>query len=111
MTEKEAINVLNMVEAHDPLSKKAKNIAIKALKEVLEYREIGTVEECQEAKDKQKTRKPAIGADFMIGKDDNGEPIWEHDYVCPECGSGIAEEFVCCPYCGTYIDWSEDKRM
>lgn len=76
------------------------------------YREIGTVEECREAVERQKAKKPTIGADFMVRRDDNGEPIWQHhyiDYICHECGLGIAEEYICCPYCGTYIDWSEEK--
>lgn len=72
------------------------------------YEEIGTVEECRESAEKQKAKKPpVIGADFMVGRDDNGNSIWEHDYVCSECGMGIAEEYICCPYCGTYINWSE----
>ena len=32
--------------------------AIKALKEIQQYREIGTVEECREAAEKQKPKKP-----------------------------------------------------
>ena len=48
----------------------------------------------------------------MVRRDDNGELIWQHhyiDYICHECGLGIAEEYICCPYCGTYIDWSDEK--
>ena len=82
---------------------------IKNLIELKHYRVIGTVEECREAREKQKAKKPIIGADFMVGSDDNGEPIWKHDYICPECGLGIAGEYICCPYCGTYIDWSEEE--
>ena len=62
--------------------------------------------------EKQKAKKPTIGADYMVRRDDNGEPIWQHhyiDYICHECGLGIAEAYICCPYCGTYIDWSEEK--
>lgn len=33
--------------------------AVKALKEIQQYREIGTVEECREAVEKQKAKKPA----------------------------------------------------
>lgn len=82
---------------------------IKNLIELKHYRVIGTVEECREAREKQKAKKPIIGADFMVDSDDNGEPIWEHDYICSECGLGIAGEYICCPYCGTYIDWSEEE--
>ena len=88
------------------------NATIGEIAEVLgEYAEIGTVEECREATEKQKAKKPPIiGADFMVGKDDDENPIWEHDYVCSECGMGIAKEYICCPYCGTYINWSEVRE-
>lgn len=84
----------------------------KVIDKCAEYEENGTVEECREAVEKQKVKKPTIGADYMVRRDDNGEPIWQHhyiDYICSECGLGIAEEYICCPYCGTYIDWSEKK--
>lgn len=40
MTEKEAIDVLNMIVAHGPLPIDAKKMAIKALEEVQQYREL-----------------------------------------------------------------------
>ena len=45
MKENEAIDVLNMNEAHGPLPAEAKKMSIKALEEVQQYRAIGTVEE------------------------------------------------------------------
>ena len=36
---------------------KAYDMAIKALEEIQQYREIGTVEECREASEKQKSKK------------------------------------------------------
>lgn len=53
MTENEAINVLNMIEAHGALAVEAKEMAINALEEVKEYRAIGTPEECRAAMEKQ----------------------------------------------------------
>lgn len=47
--ESEAINVLNMIEAHGDLAIKAKQTAINALEEVQQYRAIGTLEELKEA--------------------------------------------------------------
>lgn len=48
--------------------------AITALKEVQQYRAIGTVEECKEAVEKQKAKKPeVIDQDFDY-------------YKCPVCG-------------------------
>lgn len=50
MKENEAINVLNMIEAHGNLSVEAKAMSIKALEEVQQYRQIGTPEELQDMK-------------------------------------------------------------
>lgn len=87
----------------------ALEVAIEALKEVPQYREIGTVEECRTAVEKQKPKEPTIGADIMVGRDDKGNPIWVHDYVCSECGMGIAGEYICCPYCGQAIQWNNEN--
>lgn len=83
-------------------------IAISAMQELQEYKKLGTLEEVREAVERQQAKKPVVGADVMVGRDDGGNPIWETDYVCAECGMGIAPEYVCCPYCETVIDWSEE---
>lgn len=76
--------------------------AIKALKEVQQYREIGTVEECREAVEKQKAKNPV--------KDKY------HHNCCPNCGwivsgeGGYGEEF--CPHCencGQAIRWVNEN--
>ena len=75
--------------------------AITALKEIQRYREIGTVEECREAVEKQKPKKP---------KD------VEYDYsyfVCDACGGWIyvSDDFEShhyCLNCGQAIQWDED---
>lgn len=69
--------------------KEAFDVAISALKEIQQYREICTVEECREAVEKQKPKKPV--------KDKY------HHNCCPNCGwivsgeGGYGEEF--CPHC------------
>lgn len=50
-------------------------MAIEALKEIQQYREIGTVEECREAVEKQTQKKCAI----------DSCPDHTH-YKCPSCG-------------------------
>ena len=50
-------------------------VAISALKEILQYREIGTVEECREAVDKQTPKKCV----------EDSCPDHTH-YKCPSCG-------------------------
>ena len=68
---------------------KSYEVAITALKEIQQYREIGTVAECREAIEKQKAKKPV--------KDKY------HHNCCPNCGwivsgeGGYGEEF--CPHC------------
>ena len=82
--------------------------AISALKEIQQYREIGTVEECRKAVEKQKLKKPV-------------KDKYNHN-CCPNCGwivsgeGGYGEEF--CPHCencGQAIRWEnlgemEDER-
>ena len=78
--------------------------AISALKEIQQYREIGTVEECREAVEKQKAKKCVI----------DSCPDHTH-YKCPSCGKihlsrykhgcpslGRIPRF--CEYCGQAID-------
>ena len=64
MTPEEAIEILEEVKelddtmyAYNPAYMNALDMAIEALKEIQQYREIGTVEECREAVEKQKNRK------------------------------------------------------
>ena len=78
--------------------------AIKALKEIQQYREIGTVEDCREAVEKQKLKKPV-------------KDKYNHN-CCPNCGwivsgeGGYGEEF--CPHCencGQAIRWENLGEM
>ena len=78
--------------------------AIKALEEIQQYREIGTVEECREAVEKQKLKKPV-------------KDKYNHS-CCPNCGwivsgeGGYGEEF--CPHCencGQAIRWENLEEM
>ena len=83
---------------------KSYEVAITALKEIQQYREIGTVEECREAVEKQKAKKCVI----------DSCPDHTH-YKCPSCGKihlsrykhgcpslGRIPRF--CEYCGQAID-------
>ena len=115
MTEKEAISrIKDHMEIHRLKEPRAiyitvaLSMAIAALKEVQQYREIGTVEELREAVEKQKLKKPV-------------KDKYNHN-CCPNCGwivsgeGGYGEEF--CPHCencGQAIRWEnlgemEDER-
>ena len=110
MTENEAIEALKLeggIEiAGNPrrIAKffEALDMAISALKEIQQYREIGTVEECREAREKQKMKK-SIDYDEDLGY-----------FKCPSCGCCImADEFSdhkYCLNCGQAIQWKESEE-
>ena len=74
---------------------KAIKVAIAALKEIQQYREIGTVEECREAVEKQKPKKPHRNYEKFSG-------LW-----C-KCGWYLGQKrdlgIKYCPNCGQAID-------
>lgn len=74
MTENEAIREFQNIRPHSGMipvrMAEAVDTAIKALEEVQQYRQIGTVEECREAVEKQ----TAISREIIEGK-----------YFCPKC--------------------------
>lgn len=77
--------------------------AVHTLKEIQQYREIGTVEECQEAADKQKPKKlKELDAEYGY-------------FICGNCGGAIActDDFKShkyCLNCGQAIDWEESEE-
>ena len=72
------------------------------MEELLQYREIGTVEECREAVEKQKP----------IKSEDYDENLLY--FVCPSCRCTIiADEFLdhkYCLNCGQAISWEESEK-
>ena len=67
------------------------NLAIKAIEEIQQYRKIGTVEECHEAREKQKAKRP--------------KHIWDGTTECPECAKRLLRHYDFCPKCGQAIRW------
>ena len=106
MTEKEAIKKVKEFGLYhaigdlpnSALTVKAFKMAVAALEEIQQYRTIGTVEECQEARERQRAKKP------IMHKDTNRAD-------CPICGAtvrGIKEPFGdWCSKCGQNLYWSE----
>lgn len=76
-TPEEAIETIksNMPTSGYQMLRESLEMAITALKEVQQYREIGTVEECREAVEKQTQKRCAI----------DSFPDYTH-YKCPSCG-------------------------
>lgn len=74
----------------------ALNLSISSLEEIQQYRAIGTVEECREAREKQIPKKP----------------IHDGLYACPNCHTIMLQgafeaKGKCCKECGQALDWSE----
>lgn len=111
MTEQEALKYFNNANRTNnmlcilPKSNIGKCI-IKALEEVLQYRAIGTPEECRAAVEKQIAKKPKEYEDKFYG--------------CPVCGNVLLHKFEkyptklmnkknglpYCLGCGQKLDWS-----
>lgn len=95
------------------LTVKAFEMAIEALKEIQQYRAIGTVEECREAREKQRAKKPFKALEHQKKSG--------YKHKCPKCGCavGYVEKTpfrkrvliehaapYCC-VCGQKLNWSE----
>ena len=90
---------------------------ISALKEIQQYREIGTVEECREAVEKQKPKAPKDSLKIKPVIDENGAYVDADVTVyllCPNCGEmvGIDENVdKFCHECGQAIQWDNLEGM
>ncbi len=75
-------------------------MAIKALEEIQQYRAIGTVEECREAIEKQKSKKPT--EQYRLGTSGRGGK-------CPSCKQYLdrSVDVMYCD-CGQKLDWSDE---
>lgn len=82
-------------------------IAIKALEEVQQYHQIGTVEECREAVEKQTAKKPDYEGDGFS----DGQLVYD-TWICPCCGKHYevdCDRYYYCQNCGQHIDWSDEE--
>lgn len=83
------------------IDKTRNHFILNALEEIQQYRAIGTIEECREARERQRSKKPIIS---HIGQvNDRGKAH------CPNCRQDIhgIGRIRHCFYCGQFIDWSE----
>ena len=80
-----------------------KELAIKALEKLQQYRAIGTVEECRAAVEKQTAKKVKSISQVKDG-DSYGGLIGR----CPCCGDILEEDTVYCD-CGQRLDWSDEE--
>lgn len=83
----------------------ARDMAIKALEEIQQYRCIGTVEEFKALKEKAEPKKPTYEGD---GYAPDGSFVWD-EWLCPNCGTRYEvdyDKYDYCPNCGQAIDWT-----
>ena len=112
-TPEEAIETIksNMPTSGYQMLRESLDMAIIALKEIQQYREIGTVEECREAVDKQKPKAPKDSLKIKPVIDENGSYVDADVTVyllCPNCAEmvgidGNVDKF--CHECGQAIQW------
>lgn len=92
--------------------------------ELEQYKAIGTLEECREAREKQNPKKPIwkqeigiVHKDYADGHGETVEEKWA-DWVCPNCGWFVGEQYIprrhnqrksnYCSRCGQKINWNEN---
>lgn len=100
MTEQEAKVILDVrISRFDHVEdvNQALEIAKQALKEIQQYRKIGTVEECREAVEKQKPKAPKDSLKIKPVIDENGA------YVDAD-----VTVYLLCPNCGELVGMDED---
>ena len=94
----------------DNIVKKISETIIRGFEELERYRAIGTVEECREARERQKPQIPNIWGD---GYDNEGNLIYDM-YDCPNCGKSYEvdyHDYKYCPECGQAIDRSDLDKL
>ena len=98
-TPEEAIKTIksNMPTSGYQMLREALDMAISALKEIQQYREIGTVEEFRKAREKQKAKRP--------------KHIWDGTTECPECAKRLLRHYDFCPDCGQAIQWDNETDI
>ena len=117
MTEQEAVEkIKDLSDRGYPTLRKAKEMAISALKEIQQYREIGTVEECRKAMEKQKPQKPKDSLKIKPVIDCNGAYVDADTTIyllCPNCEELVGIEENCdnyCRECGQKIDKESEEE-
>ncbi len=82
-------------------------MAIKAFEEIQQYRAIGTVEECREAKEKQIPKNPIEYEDKYYGCPNCGNPVMHKWEKYPNIPNDKSNGFPYCLGCGQKLDWSD----
>lgn len=83
----------------------ALDVAVSLIKEIQQYRVIGTVEECREARKRQSTKKVK---NRKLLRDFHNRPYSVRG-DCPNCGREglLSTNTDYCNVCGQKLDWSD----
>lgn len=139
MTENEAIERLKCMRLFMQINDKASEskfleedyiankMAIKALEEIQQYRAIGAVEECREARERHRAKKPILCMNEVSGMfvdyaDGHGEYKTQMNnwWRCPCCNEVVGQRVIVhkhihdqrkknfCEKCGQAISWERD---
>ena len=111
MKEQEAVRIIESELAFEPIDrdKEALKVAVKALKEIQQYRAIGTVQQCKEAVEKQNVEEVC---NMHRSEDEADIACYGEDALfgrCPCCTSFNVSLWNnnFCGECGQKLDWSE----
>lgn len=83
--------------------KEALHMGIQSMREIEQYRALGTVEELKEAREKQIQKTPCIEGD---GYCPEGNLVYD-TWICPNCEEHYEidyDDYDYCPKCGQAID-------
>ena len=76
----------------------AVDVAVKSLSEIHQYRAIGTIEECREARERQKVKDVIYNPDGGV----------DEDWLCPSCGRFCSPYVKHCQHCGQSVKVGEN---
>ena len=93
----------------------ALEMAIRALEEIQQYREVGTVDECREARNKQVSQEVNLRLCRTIDCSDKDCVFCDRDVDrCPCCNEDLSIEcglpYKYCPNCGQKLDWRDEHN-
>ena len=113
-------HIIEALKERERYKKESRHI-IEMLKELEQYRQIGTLDECREAREKQVPKKPEQTGGVVQGIEGidgcvSYVSVQKDYYECPACGSFLGYVSDCeddknyqrsyCPNCGQAIDRS-----
>lgn len=115
MTEETILKCLDILQSNISKSYFAQNVSYcemhalveskKIIEAIQQYRTIGTIEECREARERQKPKIADIWGDGYA----DGNLVYD-TYECPNCGATYelgCDEYKYCPKCGQAMDLSK----